>query len=413
MSFINQLYEKRHLFIWINPIKGINRFNIENNFNSSPNSNLSFLLSKNINILPDTVKDAACSLLGVNLSRPVVSEDINGINELIKKKHLRSAANMCQKLILNIFENCEKIEDDPNVLFQILNLYSIRFQILMGLKEYNILIDEITPFIDLDIPEFYASFHQKLKSHELEHCSLVPFSLRLCYAEYLKYSTNPWECIPRINHLESGVKRVIEFLKTNNEMEPFIEDWNKRLLSVELMKARTLYFLKQTRLSFEVYSDLLLNMKDENLKKQILQMLTRLAITIGDEKTMEKFISELNPQAGATQFYLHKCLRAIFNGNYSYAQEQLQNISRTNDTDPAVANNLAVALLYNGNPEESVEVIKKFKDLPPEVMFTNITTLSELILPNSVDEKQALFSKWVDKLPDGYNVQEMKIFQPK
>ncbi|CEF67787.1 Trafficking protein particle complex subunit 12 [Strongyloides ratti] len=336
MADIKQLFEKRHLYVWVNSNK-IGILNASTNPNPPLNSNISFLFSKNIHILPDTIKDVACSLLNKTLSRPVVSEDINGINELIKTNHFRSAANLCQKLIVNI----------------------------------------------------------------------------LCHAEYLKYSLNPWDCIPRINQLENNVKKVIKFLKNNNEAENFIDDWNKRLLSVELMKARTLYFLKQTRLSFEVYNGLLLSTKEENLKKQILQMLTRLAIVIGDEKTMEKYIKELNPQSGATQYYLHKCLRAIFNGNYSYAQEQLQNISRTNDTDPTVINNLAVSLLYNGNPTESIETIKKYKEIPTEVMFANIHTLSELVLSNCEDEKQFLFSKWADKLPDGYNVQEMKLLQPK
>uniref|UniRef100_A0A0K0DXM5 TPR_REGION domain-containing protein n=2 Tax=Strongyloides stercoralis TaxID=6248 RepID=A0A0K0DXM5_STRER len=412
MADIKQLYEKKHLYVWVNSNKNSVSSTI-NNFNSSSNSNLSFLFSKNIHIIPDTVKDVACSLLNKNLSRPVLSENINDINELIKTKHFCSAANLCQKLLVNIYNNCEKFENDSVLVFKLLDIYAIRFQLLMALKEYTILIDEISPFVDLDIPPLYASFYHDLRTIELEDCSLVPFSLRLCHAEYLKYSSNPWDCIPRINKLESNVRKTIEFLKNKNEMESSIDDWNKRLVTVELMKARTLYFLKQTRLSFETYNYLLSNIKEDNLKKEILQMLTRLAIVVGDEKTMEKYIKELNPQSGATQYYLHKCLRAIFNGNYSYAQEQLQNISRTNDTDPTVINNLAVSLLYNGNPSESIEIIKKYKEIPTEVMFANIHTLFELISTNSEEEKQFLFSKWVDKLPDGYNIQEMKLLQPK
>uniref|UniRef100_A0A0N4Z2C4 Epsilon-coat protein n=1 Tax=Parastrongyloides trichosuri TaxID=131310 RepID=A0A0N4Z2C4_PARTI len=370
-------------------------------------------MTKNITTLPDHIKDAGYGLINKTITRPVVTQDINGINELIKMKHLRAAANLCQKLLTDTIEEIGKNTNNPNLIFKALEIYGIRFQILMGLKLYDVLLEEINNLPSLDIPEFSAIFYPELKSNNLDYCSLVPFSLRLCYAECLKYSSNPWDCIPRIEQLHKNVIQVIDMVKNNNENENYIEDWQKRLTAVELMKARSLYFLKQSRLSFKLYTEILSDIKDENLKKQILQMLVRLSIVTGDEKTMEKYIKKLNPQTGATQYYLHKCLRAIFNGNYPYAQEQLQNISRTNDSDSIVVNNLAVSLLYNGKPSESIEIIKKYKEIPPEIMFTNMHTLVELTSPNCEEIKNGLFSKWFEKLADGYNAQEMKLFQSK
>uniref|UniRef100_A0AC35TZN7 TPR_REGION domain-containing protein n=1 Tax=Rhabditophanes sp. KR3021 TaxID=114890 RepID=A0AC35TZN7_9BILA len=271
------------------------------------------------------------------------------------------------------------------------------------------LINELESFDELDAPDLYCQFYDKFDGDKYKDCTIVPFSLRLIHAEALRFSSTPWNCIPRIERLESNIDLLI--CKMIKETMPAIqiEDWKKRLECVHLMKARTLYFLKQTTQSSSLYNKIVNETKDDKFKRQLLEMLTRLSISCGDEQAMEKFFKELNSQSNVNQYYFHKCLRAVFHGNYLNAQEQLQNLVHIDVTEPSFVNNLAVAHLYNGNPNEGNELLKKYKEIPPEVIFTNVYTLSELITDKAVYIQNKMFAKFADKLGDGSNAKDIKI----
>lgn len=163
--------------------------------------------------------------------------------------------------------------------------------------------------------------------------------MRLIYAEAPRYSTDPVQAIKRCCDLEANTRQVIDRLHQERRAESQMSLWQARLEAVLMTKARAWctikvvmiwnYFkhlirFKEYSQAISIYNDLL-EAASEEKKPAILQLLSRLAILIGDEKLVERYTRELTIQNIGTQnFYLHKGFKAAFFGNFSKALEHLQ-----------------------------------------------------------------------------------------
>lgn len=117
-----------------------------------------------------------------------------------------------------------------------------------------------------------------------------------------------------------------------------------------------------------------------------------------------------------------RSFKAIFYGNYSYAQDQLQSARKSAQGKSKVIyflrlwlilfkifNNEAIANLYNGRVEEAKDILLSYEELPPEAIFINVGTISELISTTGDDLKKQLFAKNCDKMSDLFDPQSIKL----
>ncbi|KJH43395.1 hypothetical protein DICVIV_10587 [Dictyocaulus viviparus] len=84
-------------------------------------------------------------------------------------------------------------------------LWEVRFQLLMSLKMYSQLIDELIPFDELDAPDL---FYQYREEYGHRTGSIVSFQTRLIHAEVLRFTPFPYKAVERITRLESNVKKA-------------------------------------------------------------------------------------------------------------------------------------------------------------------------------------------------------------
>ncbi|CAJ0564081.1 unnamed protein product, partial [Mesorhabditis spiculigera] len=67
-------------------------------------------------------------------------------------------------------------------------IWSVRFQLLWGLKKYTELADEMQPFEELDAPDLY---YQYFPENGGRIGSMIPFAFRLIHAEILRFTPYP------------------------------------------------------------------------------------------------------------------------------------------------------------------------------------------------------------------------------
>lgn len=102
-------------------------------------------------------------------------------------------------------------------------IWGIRFQLLMALKLYSQLVEELQPFGELDAPDlcyqYYSESNEKtgtskkllpsfLHWFKVTLGSLIPFSMRLIHAEVLRFTPFPWKAVERVKRLELDVNKV-------------------------------------------------------------------------------------------------------------------------------------------------------------------------------------------------------------
>ncbi|VDL76581.1 unnamed protein product [Nippostrongylus brasiliensis] len=120
----------------------------------------------------------------------------------------------------------------------------------------------------------------------------------------------------------------------------------------------------------------------------------RIALSVGDEKAVNKLLEELN-NASTPQFLLLKAFRAVFLGAFIHAQEYLQRIPRADfDADTAI-NCAALCLLYNGKANEAIKVYGQLIQKSSEPLYINLKAISELAC--STVEKSELLNDFVKK----------------
>ncbi|VDL76582.1 unnamed protein product [Nippostrongylus brasiliensis] len=190
---------------------------------------------------------------------PRVDGDLNlrGLRNLISSSQLELALNGTT-VILSQMGQGEGAASKPSTMTPLhAEMWGIRSQLLMALKLYPQLIEELLPFEELDAPDLYYQYYSNGNE---KTGSLIPFSMRLIHAEVLRFTPFPWKAVERIERLEAGVKKVfnlqwlrfvpkswllqvITMICSSGEPEEYISAWRSRLSVVQKMYARVLFFL--------------------------------------------------------------------------------------------------------------------------------------------------------------------------
>ncbi|OZC10786.1 hypothetical protein X798_02209 [Onchocerca flexuosa] len=306
--------------------------------------------------LPDLMANMLQQKLNKTVVRPSVPKDMNGVHLLIADGHLRAAVNLTAELLTKINQGFGMAGQPSSNTEYSLKVWACRFQLLMALKLYTLLNDELIPFEELDAPDLFYQYYPNLYSKSckgIHSGSLVLFSMRLIHAEALRFTSNPWATLVRIDRLEKNV---------NKEYSTSMILYNRLSKAVELSSEQ------QTALKL---------------------MLMRMAVAIGDPKKLE-------------------CLKCIFYGNYNEAYEILQKYLNSFSSSE-LCNNMAICLLYKGQVFDSMEMLKSLPGDPNEPVAINFSTIAELSISNVADEDLAIFAQKFDRFPDMFDPITLKL----
>ncbi|VDM54522.1 unnamed protein product [Angiostrongylus costaricensis] len=342
---------------------------------------------KSDKLLNVPVSDEAQQCYDVHFCRIDVELNCQGLTNLIDMCHLELALNATTVLLSQMGHGVGKAGKPTLITPTLLQLWGIRFQLLMALKLYSVLADELLPFEELDAPDL---FYQYYNDNVDKTGSLVTFQTRLIHAEVLRFGSCPWKAVERIKRLESDVDKVISSLSASDEPEEHTTAWKCRLFVVQKMCARVLFFLGEYMLSITTLRNIMRSCsRDETMA--LLEAMFRIALSVGDEKAANKLLEDVTKSSGSP--FLFKALRSLFLGAFVHAQEYLQRFPRSGvDSYPAL-NSLAICLLYNGRVTDAVELYTKNVQLASEPLHANLKAMLELGC--STAEKSALLKDFI------------------
>lgn len=354
--------------------------------------------------LPDVMANVVENELKKTITRPSVPKNMDGVHLLITAGHLRSAVNLTADLLTEVnqgFGMAGRPSNNTEYSFQV---WACRLQLLMALKLYTLLNDELLPFEELDAPDMFYQYYPSLY-HEDMKGSLVLFSMRLVHAEALRFTSYPWAALERIDRLEQDVNKVLAEITNNNVYIHKV--WNDRLFSVQKMRARTLFALKEYNASMILFDRLSKTAISSEEKAALNLMLMRMAMIIGDQKKLEFYLNEAASLSSDDQV-LHRCLKCIFYGNYNEAYEMLQTHVKSGSA-PELYNNAAVCLLYKGQVVEAAELLENMSADLNEPTAINYSTITELSASSSAQENLTVFAQKFGWLPDMFDPVTLKL----
>ncbi|GMT36063.1 hypothetical protein PFISCL1PPCAC_27360, partial [Pristionchus fissidentatus] len=301
----------------------------------------------------------------------------NGLKQIIDAREHLSAVEATSKILTLLGQGMDKSGRSSSLTPFGLEVWSIRFQLLFGLKKYKELLDEMTSFEELDAPDLFFQYHDDAKQG-----SMLPFALRMIHTEALVHSPLPTQAIGRVDRLISDIETILDDLSSNSAPPSHIEDWKKRLKAVVLMRIRILFVLEETELVLNAIEDLRSTV--ENREKDDLSfLLTRLCLMGSDEKRALDVAKETE-EAEEEKKQQQDAFHAMYKGDLKKMLE-IEEGCKKNSESASTINNLAIACLYNGNPldavslliEEARRCITSNESLHP-IIAQNIRTISEL-----------------------------------
>uniref|UniRef100_A0A914ZNX6 Trafficking protein particle complex subunit 12 n=1 Tax=Parascaris univalens TaxID=6257 RepID=A0A914ZNX6_PARUN len=357
--------------------------------------------------LSDAVAISAKQFFNKTISRPDVPLNEDSLRQLIADGHLRAAVNLTAALLTTMQQGVGMAGQPSKNTLQSLRIWACRFQMLMALKLYTLLNDELLPFEELDAPDLYFQYYPTAYIDGRKG-SLVPFTLRLIHAESLRFTPYPWATTKRIDVLEDNVQKVIKSLKERELPAEQLDIWKQRLLAVQKMRARTLFFLKEYSTSMSLYNRIAAQEDDEGRRLTVKLMLARMALSIGSEKEAERYFKDVTSLCG-DQLQLYKALRCIFYGSYAQAYEHLQKIASVAEKNPKVINNTAVCFLYIGRPADALSVLSSGNDVPNEPTCINFVSIAELATCDVKQRREELFLNNAERFPDMFDPLVLKL----
>ncbi|KAI1717867.1 trafficking protein particle complex subunit 12 [Ditylenchus destructor] len=353
----------------------------------------------------DKMAQAVFDLTGKAAERPKVDADVAGLKRLISHGCLRAALNLTTTLLTGLGQGPGMASHPSNNTILTFELWSCRFQLMAALKMHSQILEEILPFEELDAPDTYLQFYNEYNSRGYKG-SIVPFSLRLIHAEILAYSPDPWRAFDRVTKLEKNSEEALKIASSSGCTENEIVDWHMRLESVRLLKAKIFYMLKDYKNAMAEYESLLY--KTPNTEK-LLQLVIRLAMTIGNEKKAAQYLEALSKCFPLSELTSQTYLKFVFDGKYEQALEELRQSKQSSGTSSNFTNNEAVCALYGGKVEESLEMLANHKGALVEPIAVNLSTIADLCTTASVETKRNYFMNHCEGVSDIFDPQTIKL----
>ncbi|VDN07395.1 unnamed protein product [Thelazia callipaeda] len=354
--------------------------------------------------LPDLIANTDRKLGGM-FKAPSTPKDLDSVHLLIADGHFRAAVNLTAELLTQINQGFGMAGQPSSNTDYSLRIWACRLQLLMALKLYTLLNDELVSFEELDAPDLFYQYYPNLYPHNSQG-SLVLFSMRLIHAEALRFTSSPWSAIERIDRLEKNVTEVLD--NALDKSEYFTKIWNDRLLAVRKMRARSLFFLKEYTTSMILYNRLSNTKELECEQRTVLKMmLMRMALIVGDEKKLEHYSHDMGPVDLNNQVAYGSVSTIWGLNNKDLSLKYHQNLFFLFHNFQ-LYNNMAICLLYKGQVADAIELLKNSSDDLIEPAMINLSTVGELSVSNFDAQNLIIFYQKFERVPDMFHALTIK-----
>jgi len=334
-----------------------------------------------------------------------VSQDVQGLNQLIQAGCLRSAINLTSRLLTRPPFSTQHCPTS-------LKVWQVRIALLIKMKQFNTLEDESAAFADLDQVDLYYEYYEKYGGRQ---GSMVSFGFRILIAEIPLHLGKPLDAMDRLYALLAKVEEILKNEAKDSKL------WQDR-------KIRVLYALANCGIQqkdFELASSILDTIFDlessKDSKAKLRSMQGRLFLQLGDLVTAMKFFEEaskLRSNEEAVDTLIDKSFVSIASNNYLEAFEFLTKAKEFNPSttpvNPIVINNMTLVLLYLGRLTDALSLLEKNLTENPdrfleESYILNLATLYELESSYAPQKKLALLDLLSKYAGDGFQVSCLKV----
>uniref|UniRef100_A0A8C5HWZ0 Trafficking protein particle complex subunit 12 n=1 Tax=Gouania willdenowi TaxID=441366 RepID=A0A8C5HWZ0_GOUWI len=372
------------------------------------------------NLQGDAVKDLMLRFLGEEaamkrqvLTANSVEQTFNGLKQLISSKNWRAAVDLTGRLLSAHGQGYGKAGQQSSHSADSLQLWFVRLALLTKLNLFQNAEMEIEPFGNLDQPDLYYEFYPSV--YPGRRGSMVPFSMRLLYAELPQYLAKPQEALDRLHILKTVCLTILENLEkglaedgsminlTQDNRQASLKLWRSRLSRVMYSMANCLLLMKDYVLAVEIYHSIIQYEPQQSV--QLLSGIGRI------------FLQLLFYFSWYRRCVCSCCCRAFLSlsqNNYNEAHQSFTDVLKIDPKNPVANNNAAVCLLYLGRLKESLGQLESLVQQDPalylhESVLFNLTTMYELESSRSTQKKQALLEAVACREGDSFNTQCLKL----
>lgn len=368
-----------------------------------------------------------------------VSQDINGLCQLVRSGNFRAAVNLTSRLLNLFHQGVGKTGSVSKHTPLSLKIWYIRFGMLVKLKQFSMVEVEAEAFGDLDKPDLYHEFYSATSGEPASQSSapltgsMVPFGMRLLLAELPQNLNRPHEAIDRLSRVLFVVRKIIKGQSDKESVAAQL--WQRR----EVQVLHSIVNCAILQKDFEMAVSTLESIFDKAIlsdaeRVRVLSNVGRVYLQLGDvtaassafaraKDKAEKVVSDKQAVDGEVDqseltllTSMDEALLAVANGHFSEALTTLQALKETNpsaSSDPSVINNTSVCLLYTGQLGQALSLLEGQLTSDPagflrETQVLNLATLYELESSYATQKKQSLLDFVARYAGDGANTSCLK-----
>ncbi|XP_062507389.1 trafficking protein particle complex subunit 12-like isoform X2 [Corticium candelabrum] len=356
-----------------------------------------------------------------------VVPDPRGFRTLVTNGCFRSALDLAGKFLSANGQGLGS-RGQPGALHthKTLQVWMCRIALLVKLHLYSVAQTELDSFGDFDRPDLYFDFHADIYP-EHQGGSLVPFSLRLLYAELPQYLGSYNESLDKLykllhvsqmieSNLASGLAEDGSRIQmSHEEQRESLKLWKARSVQVMYAIGNCLVGLKDYHLAVSVFESLL--EMDPDHKLDLLNGIGRVHLQLGNIAAACSTFREVEATCGQENEAMVKMnlgMVQVALAKYKEGQQFFQEVLLLQPENAVAVNNLAACLVYQGRVKEAVTVLEELvwrnpaKSLQESVLF-NLCTAYELDSSQSFEKKKSMLSLAASHRGDNFNTDCLKI----
>lgn len=319
------------------------------------------------------------------LTADLVSQDDNGIRDLIKAGCWRAAINLCGRLITSYGQGYGKTTQPVKHTPHSLQLWFTRLALLVKTQLADVAATEIKAFRNLDSPDLYYEFYPELNGQKKG--TMVPFSFRLLAAEIPAHNNDLNESQDKLCQLLVTVRKIIkrmdQFFEAGVSAEDRLEAvklWSQREVRVMNSLMNCALMKKDFHNAVSLLQQQLL--RPDVAKAELYSTMGRIYLQLGDvQRGQQAFNSAAKLRNNSLSkdvvtSLIDAGLVAIAQNAFTEAYSYYQQALHLEPNNALLVNNTAVCLLYMGRMQESMLLLEENLGTKPDAMINNPTVLN-------------------------------------
>uniref|UniRef100_A0A5K3ESI6 TPR_REGION domain-containing protein n=1 Tax=Mesocestoides corti TaxID=53468 RepID=A0A5K3ESI6_MESCO len=335
------------------------------------------------------------------ITADMVSQDLDGLMQLLKEHWYHAALVLTHRLLTSYGHGFDKVGQTSARLTPLTaQLWLLRLSLLKRTQQYALMNQELEAFGTLDYPDVYYEHAPHL--YPGRKGSMVPFALRLLYAEAPRFIERQSEALDRLYFLAAVVARLISNLENGYTEDGSVVCPNENYQKTSLVLWRhrecriyscclSIYLVANDYPSaIETVYRMISRLEPFGEHHFLYGVLGRIYLKFGDlesaERMFEKALEGSPADAPSTrsQRSMYSAMLLIADGRFNEAKRLFREVFDSDPSNVAAANNLAVCSLYLGQLEEGISLLELLTTPKPPVLGSPQPTPPLLPLHDSI-----------------------------